>query len=65
MDFKHLVRALRQQGWRLEHTNNGHLKLIPPNGTGVVVMTGNHKTADPRAIRNTVSLLRQRGFSYP
>jgi len=51
------------QGWRVEETKDGWM-LYPPDPAHSPVLV--HKTeSDQRAIRNTLSRMRQRGFVWP
>ena len=52
------LRAIRAQGWAIETTGGGHLKLIPRSGGPV--FTGS-TPSDCRAIKNLRALLRRRG----
>jgi hypothetical protein len=51
------------QGWRVVEVTNGWM-LYPPDQEQSPVLV--HKTeSDHRAIRNTISRMRQRGFIWP
>ena len=51
------------QGWRVVEVTNGWM-LYPQDPTQSPVLV--HKTeSDQRAIRNTISRMRQRGFIWP
>lgn len=54
-----LHRRLRDQGWKVEHTNGGHFAYLSPQGKKVI---GAATPSDFRAIKNTVSRLSREGF---
>jgi hypothetical protein len=58
-DVRPLVKAAQQQGWTLDFTSRGHLKIIPPDG-GVPVY-GAGTTSDRRSIKNLAAMLRRAG----
>lgn len=60
-DFKKLIRRAEDQGWRVEKKKSGGKVLIyPPNGMSPVTI---HQTnSDKRALKNTLSAMKQRGF---
>lgn len=59
-EWKELCKRAKQQGWRIEHTCNGHTKWLSPNGADIVV-SGN-TVSDRRGIKNHVAMLRRAGF---
>ena len=63
-DTEEVVRALREQGWRVERTAKGHYMAYPPDKTkGQVTFGGT--PSDRRALNNALSLLKKRGFRWP
>jgi len=62
-DFDELMTELRRQGWKLVQTGNGHWKATPPDPTKTLVHFA--ISGEPRAIKNTISDLRKRGFIWP
>lgn len=62
-DWKRILQAAQQQGWRI-HPTKDEVMLLAPNGTGKVTVHGT--PSDVRALRNTISeLRRQGGFEWP
>ena len=59
-----LIPALEEQGWVVNTTSNGHYKAYPPDDEKSLV-TFSLGSNDPRAIKNTLSDLRSRGFRWP
>lgn len=55
-----LVKALQEQGWRVEPTKKGHFLAYAPDGVGLVTIPGT--PSDSRSLRNTISDLRKHGF---
>lgn len=51
--------ALREQGWTIERTTAGHLRLTSPAG---VVVFGPATASDWRSYRNLESQLKRRGL---
>ena len=62
-DVRQLVAALREQGWRVELTKNGHYRAYPPAGAGSPVFLPG-TPSDHRSLANTIALLRRRGFAW-
>lgn len=61
-DWRVVEQALRDQGWRLERTGNGHFKAFPPDRTKRMVVLA--ESNDPRAFKNQLSDLRKSGFLW-
>lgn len=62
-DWKRLVDAAREQGWRIEETTNGW-QLKAPNGVFIETIHGT--PSDRRAIRNAIARMRRGGgFEWP
>jgi hypothetical protein len=63
-DWKRVLAAAEDQGWRTRPTSDG-VMLLAPNGTGKVAAV--HGTpSDWRALRNTISEMRREGgFKWP
>lgn len=60
---KELLRELREQGWRLDQTEQGHYKAFAPNGRDLVTFCD---TSEPRAMKNCLSQLRRTNqFQWP
>jgi hypothetical protein len=58
-ELKALLSLAEDQGWRVSRTNNGHYKLIAPNGK--IVFTSS-TPSDNRAIKNIERDLRSGGL---
>lgn len=63
-DYKHILAALKEQGWRLESTSDSHIKAYPPDKDRPLVCFA-ITSGDPRAIKNTIRDLRASGFDWP
>ncbi len=62
-ELKELVSALKDQGWFVERTAQGHYKAFPADRQlSAVVMSD---SGDPHAHKNNLKLLRERGFVWP
>jgi hypothetical protein len=60
---KELIRALRDQAWRVETTSQGHYKGFAPDGRTLITFC---ETSEPRAMKNNLSDLRRTGqFQWP
>jgi hypothetical protein len=59
---KELFRAAKKQGWTIERTRKGHVKLCPPEIKYPCVVTSG-TTSDVRSVRNLMSNLRQSGLN--
>jgi transcriptional regulator with XRE-family HTH domain len=62
LDIRTVFDKLKEQGWGIERTNNGHWKALPPDRTRTIVYFS--RTDEPRAIRNTIADLRRSGFVW-
>lgn len=62
-EFDDLMGELRQQGWVLVQTSNGHWKATPPDKRHTIVHFA--ISGDPHAFKNTISDLRKRDFQWP
>jgi hypothetical protein len=62
-DFKPILTALRQQGWQLEQTMQGHWRATAPDAAHGIVHFST--SDDPHAQKNIVRDLRKRGFVWP
>jgi predicted RNA binding protein YcfA (HicA-like mRNA interferase family) len=60
VNTKQLVKIARRQGWTVEPTRGGHLKLIPPNGGQFVVLAST--PSDHRVWKNDRARLRRQGL---
>jgi hypothetical protein len=62
-DFKPIISELRQQGWSVDQTTQGHWKATPPDASKSIV----HFSAsnDTHALKNTLKDLRHSGFIWP
>lgn len=58
-ELKPLVQAAEKQGWTLDYTKRGHLKLVPPTGGTPVYAAGT--PSDWRSVKNTAAMLRRAG----
>lgn len=61
-EFKDIIREAEEQGWVLDRTSKGHVKMIPPDRGPPVFTSGT--PGDYRAIKNFLGKLRRRGFIY-
>lgn len=60
---KELQRELREQGWRLDQTVQGHYKAFSPDGHELVTFCD---TNEPRAMKNCLAQLRRTNqFQWP
>lgn len=60
---KELLRALREQGWRLDQTVHGHYKGFSPDGRELITFAD---TNEPRAMKNCLAQLRRTNqFQWP
>lgn len=59
-EVRKLVKALREQGWRVEETRKGHFQAFAPSGVGIVTIPGT--PSDHRAMRNVMADLRRFGY---
>lgn len=64
-DYNKLIAELVEQGWRVEPIRgvSTHYKAIPPTPNARIVHFA--VSGDPRAMRNTISLLRKSGYREP
>jgi len=62
-DLGPVLDALREQGWRVEDTERGHVRAVPPDKTKPIVHFGHSRF--PRSMRNAISELRVSGFVWP
>ena len=62
-DYKSMIRQLKQEGWQLEPTNNGHFWAVAPNRRKTVIGS-ERSAAEYRAVRNMVCQL-NRIFPFP
>lgn len=60
-DVKDLIKALREQGWRVEETGRHPVAYAPD---GVTIVTLSSTPSDHRAFRNMVARLRRAGFEW-
>lgn len=63
-DYRPIIKALKQQLWRLESTSKDHIKAFPPNLADSMVCFSLN-SGDPRALKNTIQDLRKSGFVWP
>lgn len=61
-DMKELVKALEKQGYVVEQTKNGHLRVR--NAGGVVIATMASTPSDRRSRLNAIAALRRSGFTW-
>jgi len=59
---KELLRALKDQGWNVDTTKQGHYKALAPDGVGIVLFAD---TTEPRGMKNNLADLRRNGFQWP
>ena len=61
-DFRKVIKAAEQQGWRCEPTKGGHWRLYAPDGVHIVHAPGT--PSDRRSFDNTISQMRQYGLTW-
>ncbi|MBA3300846.1 MAG: type II toxin-antitoxin system HicA family toxin [Thermoleophilaceae bacterium] len=61
-EFKEIIKAAKEQGWRVEPTKKGHVKFFAPDDENIVTAGGT--PSDHRAIANLISRLRRYGFKW-
>lgn len=64
MSQRAVLNAAREQGWVIEQTRGGHIRMIPPDRTKKIVVLGSTES-DRRAMQNTLARLRKSGFKDP
>lgn len=62
-EMRPILQELRNQGWKLEDTNNGHARARPPDPKHDIVVFS--RCEEPRAIKNVISQLKKSGFIWP
>jgi hypothetical protein len=61
-DLRKVLKAAREQGWRIESGRKGQLKLYAPDGVNIVTL---HQTpSDRRALKNAIAIMRRYGFEW-
>ena len=60
---REVVDALVLQGWRVDVTNGGHLRCVPPDPARAIVITGS-TPSDHRATKHWITQLRLSGFRW-
>lgn len=60
-DMRKITRTARRQGWRVEHTRNGHWKFVPPNPRQRMLFTGG-TPSDSRGRTNFLKELERSGL---
>lgn len=61
-DLRKVVKALKEQGFEIEVTTKGHVR-VSRNGKPVVTFSGT--ASDWRALRNGIAAARRAGFTWP
>lgn len=60
-EIKALIKALEDQGWRVEQARSGHYKAFPPDkGQDMVTMPST--PSDHRSLKNTIRDLKHSGY---
>lgn len=62
-DYVEILSALRSQGFTLTRTAEGHWRAASPNPAVQVVFFA--VSAERRAMKNTIALLRRAGLAWP
>jgi hypothetical protein len=62
-DINAIIKAARQQGWRVDKTKAGHLRFWPANGADPQTYAGT--PSKPSGINNFISWLERSGFQWP
>ncbi|GGZ80435.1 hypothetical protein ACFOOM_07725 [Streptomyces echinoruber] len=60
-DTDRLIRALKNQGFRVEQLRSGRCRVVPPGGGDPVMMPGPGRRTDARALDNARARLRRLG----
>ena len=60
-EIKVLIKALEDQGWRVEQTRGGHYKAWPPEKSRKMV-TMPATPSDHRSMKNTIRDLKHSGY---
>jgi hypothetical protein len=61
-EYKKVVKAALEKGWKLEETKKG-FRLLAPNGVGSVAFDLTESDRS-RAVKNTVGRMRAHGFEW-
>lgn len=61
-EMKRIVKAARDQGWRVEETTRQHAKFYAPDGIHIVIAAGS--SGGGRGYANLIAQLRQHGFEW-
>lgn len=61
-DIRQIVKELEKQGFSVEHTKNGHLRVRDQEGRPIYTMPSTPSCW--RATRNAIAELRRRGFVW-
>lgn len=59
-DHRPYVKAAQKQGWAVDFTTRGHLKLVPPSGGTPIFSSGT--PSDHRSVKNFAARLRRAGL---
>lgn len=62
-ETRKVVRALRKQGFTVDRTTKGHLRVYDPDGNFVTTHSGT--PSEYRGWKNFLSDLRRAGFQWP
>jgi predicted RNA binding protein YcfA (HicA-like mRNA interferase family) len=57
-------KAARGQGWSVEATKKGHVRLVPPDKTKPIVV-GSGTPGDYRAVKNLLAQAKRSGLIWP
>lgn len=57
-DLRKIQKTIREAGWRVDVTPNGHYKAFAPDGKTIVTFVD---STSPRNVRNTRALFRRAG----
>ncbi len=60
-DYRPMVRAALDAGWRIKETAKGHIKLMSPDGETSVILPSSSRST--RGIQNVASILKKAGVS--
>lgn len=61
-DLRRLVRELKKQGFTVETTTKGHIRVLDANGSHVTITAGT--PSDYRSRKNFLAELRRAGFIW-
>ena len=61
LDFRNLKKELLSQDWKVQETNNGHWRFIPPFADKKIVIASSTPSC-PYALKHILGDLKRNGF---